>query len=203
MNPLYSKLWSAIIEISPVQFGVYDLVKHQQIFSSGLAEKVLGYSFEELQRFSKDFYKELIIEEDYHILEQNLKKILESEHDVPVESIFRVKSSKAAIIWVRLTQRVLERNNQGQPIKLVSSSEDITELKHLEQKLENEVNKLHAIPVQNIEELRIQLNAVTNIMDQFRDHHFTTEMDRRLWKYMFSSIQKMDAVVDELYKTIN
>jgi hypothetical protein len=43
------KYWNAIIDISPVQFGVYDLVKHQQIFSRGLEEKALGYSSEELE----------------------------------------------------------------------------------------------------------------------------------------------------------
>ncbi len=202
MKSLSPKVWSAIIDISPVQFGVYDLEKHQQTYSSGLAEKVLGYSFAELQQFSREFYKELILEDDYQILENNLNKLLTSSYDLPVEGIFRVRNKQGNILWVRLIQRVLERNPEGQPTKLVSSSEDITELKELEQKLEREVSKLYAIPSKNIKELRIQLNAVTNIMDQFRENHFSSEMDRRLWNYMFNSVKKMDAVVNDLHGTL-
>ena len=194
-------MWSAIIDISPVQFGVYDLVEHQQIFSSGLAEKVLGYNFDELQQFSRDFYKELILKDDYQILENNLNILLTSAHDLPVEGIIRVKNKQGNILWVRCIQRVLERNPKGQPTKLVSSSEDITELKELEQKLEVEVSKLYSIPSKNLKELRVQLNAVTNIMDQFRENHFSSEMDRRLWNYMFNSVKKMDAVVNDLHLT--
>lgn len=203
MESLSPKVWSAIIDISPVQFGVYDLEKHQQIFSSGLAEKVLGYNFDELQQFSREFYKQLILEDDYQILEDNLNKLLTSSHDLPVEGIFRVKNKQGEILWVRLIQRVLQRNPEGQPIKLVSSSEDITELKELEQRLEIEVRKLHSIPTKNIKELRVQLNAVTNIMDQFRENHFSSEMDRRLWNYMFSSVKKMDTVVNDLHGTLS
>ena len=65
MESLNTKVWNAIIDISPVQFGVYDLEQHLQIYSSGLAEKVSGYTFDELQEFSKDFYKELILKEDF------------------------------------------------------------------------------------------------------------------------------------------
>jgi PAS domain S-box-containing protein len=198
MKPITSKIWNAIIDISPVQFGVYDLTKHQRIFSSGLAEKLLGYSFEELQEFSHDFYRELIVEDDFRILESSLNRLLESDVNVSTESIFRIKDKLGKIIWVRVVQKVLERDSHGQPIKLVSSSEDITELKELEQELEREVRKLNAIPSENIEELRIQLNAVTNIMDQFRDYHFSSELDRRLWNYMFHSVKKMNQVVDDL-----
>lgn len=198
MKPITPKIWNAIIDISPVQFGVYDLVEQTQIYSSGLAEKLLGFDFEELQGFSHDFYKELILEEDFPIFEKNLKRLLESKQDILVEGIYRVRNKKGEILWVRSQHRVLERDEKAQPSKLIASSEDITELKLLEQKLEQEVAKLNAIPSKNLEELRIQLNAVTNIMDQFRENHFSSEMDRRLWSYMFDSVQKMNRVMEQL-----
>jgi len=198
MKPITPKIWNAIIDISPVQFGVYDLVEHTQIYSSGLAEKLLGFNFEELQEFSQDFYKDLILAEDFPIFEKNLNLLLGSDQDIVVEGIYRVKNKKGEIVWVRSQHRVLERDDKGQPSKLIASSEDITELKLLEQKLEQEVTKLNAIPSKNIEELRIQLNAVTNIMDQFRENHFSSEMDRRLWSYMYNSVQKMNNVMEQL-----
>ena len=198
MKSIIPKYWNAIIDISPVQFGVYDLVKHQRIFSSGLAEKALGYSSEELEEFSKDFYKGLILEEDFQAIEQSVDALLGSEERNSVEVIFRIRTKSGNIIWVRTHQRVLERGPDGKPVKLISSSEDITELKILELELKQQVSKLNAIPTENIKELRIQLNAVTNIMDQFKENHFTSEMDRRLWNYMVSSVKKMDQVVDEL-----
>ena len=198
MKPITSKIWNAIIDISPVQFGVYDLEKHIQVYSSGLAEKILGFDFEELQAYSQHFYRELILEEDFPRFEQSLKRLLESEGDILIEGIYRVRNKSGEIIWIRAQHRVLERDPDGKPLKLIASSEDITELKLLEQKLEQEVTKLNAIPSKNREELRIQLNAVTNIMDQFRENHFSSEMDRRLWSYMYDSVQKMNSVMDEL-----
>jgi len=198
MESIVPKFWNAIIDISPVQFGVYDLVKHQRIFSSGLAEKALGYSSEELQEFSKDFYRGLILEEDFQFFEKSVEYLLGSEERTSVEVIFRVRTKSGHIIWVRTHQRVLERGPDGKPVKVISSSEDITELKILELELKQEVNKLNAIPTENLKELRIQLNAVTNIMDQFGENHFSSEMDRRLWNYMTSSVKKMNQVVDDL-----
>ena len=196
MKAISNKIWSAILDISPVQFGVYDLVNHLSIYSSGLAEKILGYNFEELQEFSHEFYKELILEEDFPKVINNLKTLTESKEDIELETIYRVKNKAGDIIWVRSHQRVLERDVDGQPIKIITSSEDITELKELEIKLEQEVNALNNIPCGNIQELRIQLNAVTNIMSLFRENHFSGEMDRRLWKYMYDSVGKMNEVLD-------
>lgn len=193
------KYWNEIIDISPVQFGVYDLVKHQMIFSSGRAEKALGFTSEELEEFSKDFYRELILEEDFPFLEKSVDILMESEGNASVEVIFRVRTKSDHVIWVRTHQHVLERGPDGKPVKLISSSEDITELKILELELKQQVDKLNAVPTENLKELRIQLNAVTNIMDQFRENHFSSEMDRKLWNYMGSSVKKMNQVVDELW----
>lgn len=196
MTAITPKIWNAIVDISPVQFGVYDMVQQMQIYSSGLAEKVLGYSFEELQEFSHDFYKELLHEQDSQKLEQNLDKLLNTKQDIMVEGIYRVINKENNVIWVRSNHRVLERDEDGRPVKIISSSEDITELKALEQQLELEVGKLYAIPSENIEELKVQLNAVNNIMCQFKENHFSSEMDRRLWNYMHHSVKKMNHVME-------
>jgi PAS domain S-box-containing protein len=198
MTAITPKIWNAIIDISPVQFGVYDVVKQMQVYSSGLAEKVLGYSFEELQEFSHDFYKELMNEEDSQRLEKNLNKLLTAEHDIMIEGIYRVRDKDNNTIWVRSHHRVLDRDVNGKPLKFITSTEDITELKELEMKLEREVGILYAIPPENIEALKIQLNAVNNIMDQFKENHFSSEMDRRLWNYMYFSVKKMNEVMEEI-----
>lgn len=196
MTAITPKIWNAIVDISPVQFGVYDLEQQMQIYSSGLAEKVLGYSFEELQEFSHDFYKELMHEEDSGKLENNLNRLLHAEEDIMVEGIYRVLDKQNNMLWVRSNHRVLERDQDGKPTKIISSSEDISELKELEQQLEVEVGKLYAIPSENIEELKVQLNAVNNIMCQFKENHFSSEMDRRLWNYMHHSVRKMNEVME-------
>ena len=126
--------------------------------------------------------------------------MLQSNQDMVVESIYRVRDKHGNLLWVRSNHRVLERDEQGQPIKLIASSEDITELKELEQRLEKEVGKLQAIPSENLEELQVQLNAVSNIMSQFRENHFSSEMDRRLWNYMYHSVQKMDQVLGKVFQ---
>jgi PAS domain S-box-containing protein len=200
MKPISSKIWDAIIDISPIQFGIYDLEEHTQIYSSGIAEKLLGYDFGELQNFSHDFYRQLIAEEDFPSFKDNIQRLIDSKSDIQVEGIYRVKNKAGDIIWVRSHHRVLERDSDGRPIKLIASSEDITELKRLENQLEQEVSKLRAIPSENVEELRVQLNAVTNIMSQFRENHFTSEMDQRLWNYMYNSVRKMDNVLNDLLR---
>ena len=201
MSAITPKIWNAIIDISPVQFGVFDLEKHMQVYSSGLAEQVLGYSFEELQEFSHDFYKELILKEDFHIFENNINKLLSSDKNLVVEGIYRVRSKDGEIIWVRSRQQVLECDHDGQPVKIISSSEDITELKELELQLHHEVGKLNAIPSENLEELKVQLNAVSNIVNQFQENHFSGEMDRRLWSYMHHSVKKMNEVIEGIDTT--
>ena len=146
MKPPLQKFWNAVVEISPIQFGVYDLVKNTMEYSSGLAEKALGVDFNELQQLSHEFFKDLVHSEDYPLIEKNIEFLLNSTEEVTVESIYRVKSKSDAVIWVRSHHRVFERDEEGRPIKLIGYSEDITELKHLEMKLADGVKNLNRFP---------------------------------------------------------
>ena len=112
-----------------------------------------------------------------------------------VESIYRIKSKSGNEIWVRSHHRVFKRDEDGRPTQLISSSEDITELKQLEMKLADGVAKLKSISSKNYYDLKPQLNAVTMIMKLFNENHFSSEMDRRLWDYMKQAAAKMDEIL--------
>ena len=191
-------LLKAIVDISPVQFGVYDLVKHSLEFSSGLAERILGVDFQELQRLSQDFYRSIIYKEDYPHIERNLELLMNSQQDQTVESIFRVRAKGGKTVWVRAHHQVLERDQQGKPTKIITSSEDISELKALEQSLAEAVKNLQAVDAEDLEELQVQLNAVTMIVKMFKENHFSSKMDQRLWDFMRDSVLKMNEVLEEM-----
>ncbi|RPJ29249.1 MAG: GAF domain-containing protein [Chloroflexi bacterium] len=87
------------------------------------AEKENGYEFP-LDAVMQKF----ILEEDIPIVRQTLQNVLDAKDGGDVTSEVRYRKADGKVIWVSSVYQV-ERDAQGQPVKVVGSSQDITERK--------------------------------------------------------------------------
>jgi len=112
-------------------------------------EKEGGYIFPLQQSLEK-----FVIAEDIPLATQAVDEAIQSEQNrSDVTSEVRYKTTDGRVIWVSSTYKV-ERNNQGQPIKVAGSSQDITERKsnELTQGAITQISE-GALTVKTVEEL--------------------------------------------------
>lgn len=121
---------SEALQIARLGYLEFDLKKRTARLTDELyfllgtsAEKENGYEFpvdDLLQRF--------VLEEDVPLVRQTIQEVLASEHGADTASEVRYKRADGKVVWVNSVYK-LERDAQGQPFKVVGSSQDVTERK--------------------------------------------------------------------------
>jgi len=122
---------SEALRIARIGYFEIDLKANSITFTDELfsllntsAEKEGGYIFPLQQSLEK-----FVIPEDIPLATQAVEEAIQSEKNrSDVTSEVRYKTTDGRVIWVSSTYKV-ERNNQGQSIKVAGSSQDITERK--------------------------------------------------------------------------
>ena len=69
------KFLRSLIEVSLIEFQSYDFHRLQIIFSSGLSQRVLGYSKDEFYKLSRNFYEGMIHPDDIPKVHEAIEKI--------------------------------------------------------------------------------------------------------------------------------
>jgi len=105
-----------------------------EIYFSDTCYTMLGY---EIDSLSKSGYKwqDLIHPEDLTRVSQIFENHLKSNKDY-YESVFRVKDKAGEWRWILDHGKVIERDNEGKPVRAVGTHIDISKQKKIEQQLQ-------------------------------------------------------------------
>lgn len=178
----------------------YDLEKNELVFSSGLAEEILGYSQEELEKFARSQFIDIIHPDD-GFDKQNFKSKLSNLKDGEVlRYVLRLKKKDGTYVHFQINDRVYERDANGNPIKISSVAQDITELAHTTEELKKAVDKIDAIRYKNSHSLRAPVATIIGILDLIKDEDFENECHRTLIEYLRLTVTKLDDVIREINK---
>ncbi|MBS3788518.1 PAS domain S-box protein [Candidatus Bipolaricaulota bacterium] len=103
--------------------------------------KIVGYTLEELQPVSIKTWRKLAHSEDLEKSEELLDKHFKGETDY-YNCEVRMKHKSGEWVWVLDRGRIVEWDDEGEPIRMVGTHQDITERKEAEQALQEERDKL-------------------------------------------------------------
>lgn len=109
----------------------WDLVTNTTIRSENF-EKLLGYK-QTNESSHNEFWKSLIHPDDLEKVEKNLQKTLSGKKNKWSQE-FRVRKSNGQTIYILDRGRVI-RNNEGKAIRLIGSTQDISERKKIEDEI--------------------------------------------------------------------
>ena len=130
------------LALEGTQAGLWDwkVQTGEVMFDERWAEMV-GYTLEELQPISTQTWRELAHPEDLEKSEELLDKHFKGETDY-YNCEVRMKHKSGDWVWVLTRGRVVEWDDEGEPIRMVGTHQDITERKEAEQALQDERDKL-------------------------------------------------------------
>jgi len=193
-----TKFLKSLIEVSHVEFQSYDFHRHQIIFSSGIAEKLLGYSKDEFYKYSRDFYEELIHPDDIPMVLEAIDKIIHSKNDEIIEMTVRYRRSDGNYIWIYTRRMVTRRSKKGDPWTITTVAEDVTEMMLLQDKLREKVEQIQAISYKNSHLLRSPIASIIGLINLIEEKHITSSHNLQVFIFLKHTIEKLDAVVHEI-----
>ena len=99
--------------------------------------ELVGYRYEELEPIDIETWNRLVHPDDLKIFEQAVEKYFAGEKSF-YECEVRMKHKSGHWVWILDRGRIVERDENGKPIRLVGTHVDITHRKNFEQKIEAE-----------------------------------------------------------------
>jgi len=193
-----TKFLKSLIEVSHVEFQSYDFHRHQIIFSSGIAQQLLGYSKDEFYKLSRDFYEELIHPDDMPLVLEAINKIIHSSNDEIIEMTVRYRRSDGNYIWIYTRRLVTKRNKKGDPWTITTIAEDVTEMMLLQDQFKEKVQQLQAISYKNSHLLRSPVASIIGLINLIEERHITSNHNLQVFIFLKHAIEKLDDVVREI-----
>ena len=124
--------WELAAESANLGIWELDLENNELFFDENCAE-MLGYKYGQLEQ-SVEEIKNLIYDEDLEKIKNNTEEFLESRTKY-FNLEYRIKNSSGNFQWISNTGQILERNEHGQPVKLLGTHQDIDIIKKSQKKL--------------------------------------------------------------------
>jgi PAS domain S-box-containing protein len=192
------KFLHSLFEVTHVEFQAYDVTNHKLVFSSGVAHQLLGYPEDEYFDLSNDFYKKIVHPDDYHIVLETIKKIMQSKDGDVIEMAVRVRRIDGYYIWINSRQMIYQRSPDGKICSIIREVEDVTKLVELQHELEQKVQQLKVISYKNSHLLRSPVANIIGLVSLIEDHGITGERNREILYFLKETITKLDDVIHEI-----
>ena len=188
----------ALIEVSHIEFQLYDFSNRHLICTSGVAEKILGYSKAEFSDLSTNFFEKLIHVEDAPKVYENIERLLRSKHGEIVEMTARYKKSDNTYIWIYTRKMVTEKDADNNPSTIITVAEDVTQMIIIQEQLKEKVQQLKLISYKNSHELRSPVSSILGLLDLIEEEHIASAHNLEILSYLKESIMKLDLIVREI-----
>lgn len=183
---------------SPIAFGAMDLVNDEIIYSSGHAEKILGYTKEELKKLSKNYFESIIHPEDKEISKDAIQKLTQSDVGEIIESTIRVRRSDNQYLVLLVRDIVFERGDNNTPLKFTTIVQDVTPIARLERELEEKLVTLRKISYKNSHELRAPVANIIGLVALMKDENFKTSYNAKIFHHLEETVVKLDSIIHDI-----
>ncbi len=193
-----SKFLKSIIEVSHVEIQSYDFQNHRIIFSSGIAEKVLGYTKEEFGEVSRNYYEGIIHPDDKEKFMASIDKIIHSSTGEIIELTARFRRVDGVYKWLYTRKMVCERDERGFPSLITTVAEDITEVIEMQNKLREKVQQLQSISYKNSHLIRSPVASIIGLINLIEEKDITSAHNMQIFNLLKQAMEKLDDVIHDI-----
>jgi PAS domain S-box-containing protein len=124
-----------ILHSAPQIIYLYDRQTEESLYVSSQLYTILGYTPDEIQEPGKGFY-DTMHPEDRHLFQDYTERLNQLQDGEFIEVEYRQRHADGHWLWLRSRDVVFERDDQGQPSKILGTAIDVTQQKLAEQQLQ-------------------------------------------------------------------
>jgi PAS domain S-box-containing protein len=132
-NTLYFKMrcWigTKILNLIDATIFIYDLNIHQYVWSNGNYKRLLGYTFNNLNKLYLQNWEQLYHPDDVEIVQQQINVLKDTENKA-FSGFFRMKHKEGRWVWIFCRTVNLKRNPDGTPGLVLGIAIDISDQIH-------------------------------------------------------------------------
>jgi PAS domain S-box-containing protein len=125
-----------IANTTPGILYVYDLSKQRNIYINNQVTQVLGYSQKCVERMGAEFTKQLMHPEDYLRLAAHIEQFNCAREGEVFSFEYRMRHANREWRWFTSRDKVFKCSQDGRPLQIIGSAQDITERKNTEEALQ-------------------------------------------------------------------
>ena len=188
---------------SPVAFGAMDIYRDEMVYSSGHAESLLGYSTEELRRYSKNYFESIVHEDDLEKSREAIRRLLESSVGEIVECTLRIRKADNNYISLFIRDIVFERDHKNAPLKFTTVVQDISEVVELERQLDEKLEVIRKISHKNSHELRAPVANIIGLVALMKEDTFKTEFNAKIFRHLEETVIRLDTIIHDINNLAN
>ena len=115
-----------IFQLAPSLTYVYDLEQRRNLFISGMAETVLGYTEAEVQALGGRLLLHILLPADLPLLQAHIDGLRTAADGASASIEYRVRHRDGDVRWLRSTDTPFERGTGGLVRTIVGVAEDVT-----------------------------------------------------------------------------
>ncbi len=165
----------SIAEHSTSIIYVMDLNKLAIAYSNRHVAEFLGYSQNELEKMGNELLRTAIHPDDVGLLLSNVEKFKHLKDGEVIETQARCRHASGEWRWVWIREVVFKRAADGNPVQILGTAQDVTELRSIHEELKQAkeeaeaANQAKSSFLANMShEIRTPLNAVIGYTDLLR-----------------------------------
>lgn len=192
------ELLQSIIDVSHVEFNLYDFSKNELICTSGLAEKILGYTPARIRELVSRKWLGIVHPEDRSRQESYIDRVIHSRPGEVLESTARLCKANGEYMWVYMRKLVAKRDEAGNPKEIITLAEDVTRLVTVEQELSVKVDQLKKISFRNSHELRAPVANIIGLLDLVDEEQIMSNQVQQIFSHLKTTVAKLDGIIREI-----
>ncbi len=123
----------SILNSTPNLIYIYDLINKRNIYCNRGALDFLGYTPQQIQDMGTELFTNILHPEDLSKVIEHHQSFTKEGHIRGIE--YRMKDAGGQWRWLRSRDVLFARTPQGEPWQILGSAEDVTDRKHLENRL--------------------------------------------------------------------
>ena len=159
----------------------------------------LGYSDEQIQEMGNDFLFKIIHPKDFTATVEYAKSFKDKRDDEVTEYVKRLKGADGKWHWMHSSELIFNRTASGEPVEIIGSAQDITEVKEYEQKLLKINESKDRVLATVAHDLRNPIQSIKGLVYVFRmQFEGLTDDDYEMLDMVDSSCQKAINLIAEL-----
>ncbi|MBD2750579.1 PAS domain S-box protein [Microvirga sp. BT688] len=173
------RLTQKMIEASPDILYVYDLVEHRNVFISGQAREILGWSRDEIAGMHEQVLNTLTHPEDLPAVRDHLSQLRSLSNEAIAEVEYRMRRPDGRYVWLHSREKVFQRGTDGLVSRIFGSAICIQLYKDSQAELSSAKGLLHATLDSLTAQIAIldasgRIIAVNQAWREFAEHNVLT-----------------------------
>jgi PAS domain S-box-containing protein len=134
----------SIADSMPDILYVYDTIEQRNIYISEACSRILGYTSEELQAMSSDFFSQLMHPDDLALLFEDVERLHNMKTGEVIEREYRMKHADGRWKWLYSRDTLFLKDADGRTKQIVGIAQDISDRMDNEHKLRQQLAAMEA-----------------------------------------------------------